>query len=85
MTTKTETIRHHICDLCGQERDGEEILTLNQRKEQESGGRVAYVIQSKTCDVCLSCLGEPIYKVQAFLNGDKLYDPLVDPPPAIRK
>jgi hypothetical protein len=81
MTTKTETIDHHICDLCGEEREKGQIDTL-QGEPPANSMRAAYAMPGKRCDICTHCQHEPIYKVLAFLNGDKLWDPLADPMPA---
>jgi 5-enolpyruvylshikimate-3-phosphate synthase len=70
MTGKTtETIEHRTCDLCGQETDGEELVTLHRSGDRIKAARLAVgsAIGSQAgqahVDVCTSCRERPISDV----------------------
>jgi hypothetical protein len=75
MGKKTETIEHRTCDLCGQEMDGEELVTLHRSGDRIKAARLAVsaAIGSQTgqpnqggqasVDICPACRKRPISDV----------------------
>ena len=86
MTTRTERIDHHICDLCGQEKPKEEIATLYS-EPSPIAGRLA---QGKRCDICARCQGDHVVAevLCFFLNAKRptgLKEPNVHVPPHLKE
>jgi hypothetical protein len=69
MGKSTETIEHRTCDLCGQETDGEELVTLHRSGDRIKAARLAVSGAMKTqagesnVDICPACRKRPISDV----------------------
>ena len=58
MATKTETVYHHTCDLCGNERDQDELSHL--------WGPTPRHGQRPQIDICTDCQHKPVAEVIAW-------------------
>jgi hypothetical protein len=69
MGKRTETIEHRTCDLCGQETDGEELVTLHRSGDRIKAARLAVSAAMGTqagqqnVDICPACRQRPISDV----------------------
>jgi Tetratrico peptide repeat len=69
MGKRTETIEHRTCDLCGQETDGEELVTLHRSGDRIKAARLAVSAAIGTqagesnVDICPACRKRPISDV----------------------
>ena len=62
MATKTETIYHHTCDLCGAEKDEKDLRQLWGREARQPG-----ISRRPKADICTDCQGRPVSDVIEFL------------------
>jgi hypothetical protein len=60
MAVRTETVTYHSCDLCGQDRDEDDLTRLY------GGG--AKIGQRPQIDICNSCLARSIREVADWLR-----------------
>jgi hypothetical protein len=74
MAKKTEMVEHRMCDLCGQEVYGDELITLHRTDNKFSAARMAVggALGSQSAgeahvDVCTTCRKRPINDVVALM------------------
>ncbi len=60
MATRTETVYHHTCDLCGKERLGEDLAHL-WGPDPKAGKR-------PQVDICPGCQDRPVAEVLAWFR-----------------
>ncbi|HEX6523492.1 MAG TPA: hypothetical protein VF070_26350 [Streptosporangiaceae bacterium] len=69
MGKTTETIEHRSCDLCGQETDPEELVTLHRSGDRIKAAKLAVGSAMKAqageahVDICTACRTRPISDV----------------------
>jgi len=69
MGKTTETIEHRMCDLCGQETDQEDLVTLHRSGDRIKAAKLAVgsAMRSQAgeahVDVCTACRKRPISDV----------------------
>ena len=64
MAMRTETVTYHSCDLCGQDRDEDDLTRLYGRG-QKAG-------QRQQIDICKSCLARPVGDVVEWLRSKQV-------------
>jgi hypothetical protein len=64
MATRTETIYTHTCDLCGTERDKDELRHLSGDERAQD----IYNPGRARIDICGQCLSRPVSDVLEFLD-----------------
>lgn len=69
MATKTETIEHRLCDLCGHEATSDEIVTLYRSDSKLGAAKLAAMKAMRSeagqanVDVCPDCQERPVGEV----------------------
>ena len=69
MATRTDTIEHRICDLCGQEMNGADLITLYRTDNKLSGAKLAAAAKlgsqrgQNNVDICVGCRARPVSEV----------------------
>ncbi len=69
MATKSDTIEHRICDLCGHEIDKDELITLYRTDNKIAGARFAAAARlgslagQNNVDICTECRKRPVSDV----------------------
>lgn len=69
MAKKTETIEHRICDLCGQETGGDDIVSLHRSDNRIMAARLAAASAMGSqsgqghVDICPACRARPVSDV----------------------
>jgi hypothetical protein len=77
MATKTETIEHRLCDLCGHETTRDEMVTLHRSDNKIAAAKLAATSAMRSqpgqahVDVCPNCQGRPVGEVVMLMypNG----------------
>ncbi|HSZ49876.1 MAG TPA: hypothetical protein VK823_31345 [Streptosporangiaceae bacterium] len=70
MVTKTQTTEHLLCDLCGQEMNPEQSVTLYRTDNKISAAKMALMRSEPgqaNVDICPSCRQRPVGEVVALM------------------